>query len=41
VGTADGGAIAAALVAAVPDNAQWKRDLAWFDGEIARLQARR
>jgi hypothetical protein len=27
----------AGLVAIVPGFAQWKNDLAWFDGQIARL----
>ena len=31
--------IAAALVAITPGNAQWKRDLAQFERDIARLQA--
>ena len=35
-----GRAIVAALLAIAPDNAQWKNDdLAWFDGEIARIGA--
>ena len=31
--------IMAALVAIAPDHAQWKNDLAWFDQQIARLEA--
>jgi eukaryotic-like serine/threonine-protein kinase len=30
--------IVAQLVTSAPDNAQWKADLAWFDGEIARIE---
>jgi hypothetical protein len=33
--------IIAALVAIAPSNAQWKKDLAWFDGQIARLEAQK
>jgi len=29
--------VVATLVTLAPSNAQWKKDLAWFDGEIARL----
>jgi len=30
--------IMGALVTAAPDNAQWQKELALFDGEIARLE---
>ena len=30
--------IMAARVGVAPDNAQWKKDLAWFDGQIARIE---
>jgi hypothetical protein len=30
--------IMVALVAIAPGNAQWKKDLAWFDGQIARIE---
>ena len=33
-----GQAIIARLVAQHPDWAEWKKDLAWFDGQIAALQ---
>jgi hypothetical protein len=29
--------IVAQLAASAPGDAQWKTDLAWFDGEITRL----
>jgi hypothetical protein len=32
--------IMAALVGIAPGFAQWKKDLAWIDGEIARLEGR-
>jgi hypothetical protein len=32
--------ILATLVAIAPSNAQWKNYLAWFDGQIARLEGR-
>jgi hypothetical protein len=35
-----GQAIMARLTKLSPDNAVWKRDLAWFDGQIAVLAAR-
>lgn len=31
--------IMTALVAIAPGNAQWKGDLAWFEGQIARLRS--
>jgi hypothetical protein len=31
----------AALVAIAPSFAQWKKDLAWLDGEIARLEGQK
>jgi septal ring factor EnvC (AmiA/AmiB activator) len=33
--------IMAALVAIAPSNAQWKKDLAWFDDQIARLEVQK
>jgi hypothetical protein len=30
--------IMAALVAIAPDNTQWKKDLAWFDGQIVHTE---
>ena len=33
-----GQAIMAALVAMASGHAQWVRDLAWFDGQIAELE---
>ena len=32
-----GRAIMARMTTLSPDNAVWKRDLAWFDGQIAEL----
>jgi hypothetical protein len=32
-----GRAIMVRMTALSPDNAIWKRDLAWFDGQIAEL----
>jgi hypothetical protein len=37
----EGRDIMAALVAIAPSNAQWKKDLAWFDQQIARLEAQK
>ncbi len=34
-----GRAIMAALVAMASGHAQWAKDLAWFDGQIAALEA--
>jgi hypothetical protein len=34
-----GRAIVARLVADNPDWAEWKRDLAWFDAQLAALDA--
>jgi uncharacterized protein YfaA (DUF2138 family) len=34
-----GQAIMARLTKLSPDNATWKNDLAWFDGQIAELAA--
>ncbi len=31
----EGRAIMARMVALSPDNAEWKRDLAWFEGQVA------
>jgi hypothetical protein len=35
-----GQAITAHLTKLSPDNAQWKQDLAWLDGQIAELAER-